>query len=81
MLVLTIQNHKFIYLCFFIWNHGNHGNLFLFKSYECQEIQIKNHLISILGLSFKLESEQLLHQKETMLQLKTFQKDSYIKNI
>jgi hypothetical protein len=35
--------HKKSEIFFFaIWNHGNHGTLFLFNTHECQEIQIKN---------------------------------------
>ncbi len=34
-----------IYLFIAIWNHGNHGTLFLLSTHECQETQIKNLLI------------------------------------
>ncbi len=32
-----------------IWNHGNHGTLFLFNTHECQETQVKNPFDSILS--------------------------------
>jgi hypothetical protein len=51
---LNVKNHhKKLenYLFISIWNHGNHA-FFLFNTYECQEIQIKNpfDLISSFGL-------------------------------
>ncbi len=35
-------------------SHGNHCNLFIFHSYECQGIQIKNPFDEILCLNFDL---------------------------
>ncbi len=32
-----------------IWNHGNHGTLFLFNTHECQETQTKNPFDPILS--------------------------------
>jgi hypothetical protein len=32
---------SYIYICFAIWNHVNHGKL----SYECQKFKFKSHLI------------------------------------
>ncbi len=59
------------YLCFTILNHGNHGKLLFFHSYKCQGIQSKYSFDKILSLNFlfrTFESEQLLHQKESILQ-------------
>ncbi len=42
----------FIFILFYfiaIWNHGNHGTLFLFNTLECQETQIKNPFDPILS--------------------------------
>jgi hypothetical protein len=39
----------FFFFFFSIWNHGNHGTLSFFNTYECQENQIKNPLYTILG--------------------------------
>jgi hypothetical protein len=36
------------YLCFTISNHGNHGKLLFFHSYECQGIQFKYSFDKIL---------------------------------
>jgi hypothetical protein len=44
---LPEQIKDFFFLA--IWKHGNHDNLFLYKKYECQEIQIKNPFDSILS--------------------------------
>jgi len=44
------------YLCFTIWNHGNHSKLFPFHSYEGQKIQTKNPFDKILSLSFDLNT-------------------------
>jgi hypothetical protein len=44
-----------IYLCFAISNHGNHGKLLLFDSYEYQETQIKSSFDPILDLCFNLK--------------------------
>ncbi len=38
-----------IYSFISIWNYGNHGTLFFFNTYECQENQIKNPFDSILS--------------------------------
>jgi hypothetical protein len=38
-----------IYFIFSIWNHGNHGTLFLFNTHEYQETQIKNPFDPILS--------------------------------
>jgi len=43
------------YLCFAIQSHGNHGELLLFHSYECQGIQTKNQFDEILSISFDLK--------------------------
>jgi hypothetical protein len=54
-----IQNWKIIYV--YHLNHGNHGKLFLFHSYECQGIETK--------FQFKtFQSEHLLRYKESILQ-------------
>jgi hypothetical protein len=39
---------------FTISNHGNHGKLLLFHSYECQEILTKYSFDEILSLNFDL---------------------------
>ncbi len=66
-----------IYLFFVIWNHGNHGPLFLFHTHECQETQIKNPFDLIL--SFGLVKD---FWKWTIMSLKKdiFAKDSYNRN-
>jgi hypothetical protein len=48
-----------IYLFFSIWNHGNHGTLFLFNRHECQETHIENPFDPILnfGLVKDFENE------------------------
>jgi hypothetical protein len=47
------NNHLtlYIYLCFAIWKHGNHGKLLFLYSYECQKNQIQNPFNPILGFS------------------------------
>jgi hypothetical protein len=48
-----VSNVKFYHKtrdCFFsIWNHGNHGTLFLFNTHECYEIQRKKPFDPILS--------------------------------
>jgi hypothetical protein len=60
------------YICFTISNHGNHGKLLIFHSYECQGIQIKNSFDESLNLSFDLGT-----LKMNIYFAKDHQKDSY----
>jgi hypothetical protein len=67
--------HKKLKISFFsIWNHGNHGTLFLFYTHECQETQIKNSVYPILG--FVLVND-FWSKKYLSLKNDIFTKDSY----
>jgi hypothetical protein len=55
---------NYIYFLFFsIWNHGNHGTLLFFNTYECQKNQIKNPFDPILGFGLvkNFENEKFYH--------------------
>ncbi len=69
-----------IYLVFDIWNHGNHGTLFLFNTHECQETQIKNPFDPILsfGLVKDLKMKIFIIKKGNFY--KEFSKISYNKS-
>jgi hypothetical protein len=66
-----------IYICYTISNHGNHGKLLFFHSYECQGIQTKNSFDESLNLSFDFGP-----LKVNIYFAKDHQKDSFnIKNL
>ncbi len=68
------KTRKFL-MFFAIWNHGNHGTLFLFNTHECQEIKFKKlfDLILSVGLVKGFRKWKFLSLKKDIF-TKDFQK-------
>ncbi len=62
-----------------MWNHGNHGTLFLFNTHECQA-QIKNPFDPILNFGLVRDFWKWKNVIKNRHFYKGLSKDSYNKN-